>query len=67
MKGAHKLSGLIAHDLSGLLEHEGVAPMRLVEVLLEVRRMRFEEAYHGWQKGRFKKVDANFLKSVGPE
>jgi hypothetical protein len=41
--------------------------MRRTEVVQEVRKMRFEQAYRGWQKGRFKKVDANFLKSIGHE
>ncbi len=49
-----------------LLENEGGALMRRTEVLQEVRKMRFEEAYRVWQKDRFK-VDVNLLKSVGPK
>jgi fibrillarin-like rRNA methylase len=40
--------------------------MRRAEVLQEVRKMRFEKAYRGWQKGR-SKVHANLLKFVGVE
>ncbi len=38
--------------------------MRRTEVLQEIRKMRFDEAYRGWHKGQLK-VDANLLKSVG--
>ncbi len=47
-----------------LLEYEGGALLRRTEVLQGVRKMRFEKAYRGWQKGRFK-VDTSLLKSVG--
>ena len=40
--------------------------MRRTEVLQQVPKKRFEEAYRGWQKGFFK-MDANLLKSVGRE
>jgi hypothetical protein len=33
-----------------LLEQEGGGLMRRAEILQEVRKMRFEEAYQGWHK-----------------
>lgn len=32
--------------------------MRRTEVLQEIRKMRFEEAYEGWNKGRLTQAEA---------
>ena len=47
-----------------LLEYEGGALMRRTEVLQEVRKMRFEEAYRGWHKGRLTQCEAAELLGV---
>lgn len=38
--------------------------MKRTEVLQEVRRMRFEEAYYGWQEGRLSQQEAAVLLGV---
>ncbi len=38
--------------------------MRRKELLQEIRKMRFEEAHEGWQKGRLWQVEAARLLGV---
>lgn len=38
--------------------------MKRTEVLQEVRKMRFEEAYYGWQEGRLSQQEASVLLGV---
>jgi len=47
-----------------LLEYDGGALMRRTELLQEVRKMRFEEAYRGWHKGRLTQSEAAELLGV---
>lgn len=35
--------------------------MRRTELLQEIRKMCFEEAYEGWQEGRLRQVEAASL------
>ncbi|MCX7626837.1 MAG: DUF1670 domain-containing protein [Methylophilaceae bacterium] len=35
--------------------------MRRTQLLQELRQMRFEEAYEGWQKGRLTQEEAAWL------
>jgi len=38
--------------------------MKKTELLQEVRKMRFEEAYEGWKKGRLTQEEAAMLLGV---
>ncbi len=38
--------------------------MKRTEILQEVRKMRFEESYEGWKKGRLTQEDAAMLLGV---
>ena len=38
--------------------------MKRTEILQEIRRMRFEEAYGGWQKGRLSQEEAAVILGV---
>jgi transposase len=38
--------------------------MRRTELLQEVRKMRFEEAYEGWRRGRLTQEEAALLLGV---
>jgi len=54
------MSGLVAHNLSGLYYwlSGGGWPMRWTEILQEIRKMRFEEAYDVWTEKRLSQGEA---------
>ena len=52
MEVAHNLSGFVAQGLSGSGGGEGELLMDRTTVLQEIRKMRFEETWEEWKKGR---------------
>ena len=55
---AHDLSGFVARDLSGSYWTRRWPEMKRTELLQEVRKIRFEEAFGGWQERRLLQEEA---------
>ena len=60
---ANKQSGVVANDLSGFKCTHGDT-MKRTELLQEIRKMRFEEAYYGWTERRLTQEEAAKLLGV---
>ena len=63
MLGANKLSGVVARNLSVLHDPEE-GHVRQTEWLQETLRMRFKEAYEGWQARRLTQEEVARLLGV---
>ena len=57
------MSALVANELSGIYACLEVH-MKRTELLQEIRRMRFEEAYSSWTEGRLSQSEASRLLGV---
>ena len=58
------MSGVVALNCPVFLLYRGGTEMKRAEWLQETRKMRFEEAYGGWQSGRLTQEEAARLLGI---